>query len=52
MENTIVIDNGSGAMKVGISGASHPITFQTIVGKPKFKGIMVGTNQQKSFVGD
>lgn len=39
----IVIDNGSGFCKVGISGDDAPrVQIPTIIGEPKQQGMMVG----------
>lgn len=39
----IIIDNGSGMIKAGIAGDDAPRSFfQSIVGKPKMSGIMIG----------
>jgi actin-related protein len=48
MENPcIVIDNGSGCCKAGLSGDEAPKTkFNTVVGKPKVPSIMVGMDQK------
>jgi actin-related protein len=50
---TIVIDNGSGAMKGGYGGDDDPrAVFPAIVGRPRFPGVMVGMGQKDSYVGD
>merc|ERR1712167_407302 len=42
----IVIDNGSGMMKAGCSGEDAPkVTFSSVVGYPKKKTALVGTNK-------
>jgi actin-related protein len=42
----IVIDNGSGMCKAGFSGEDAPRTsFPSIVGQPKYKTCVVGTNK-------
>lgn len=39
----VVIDNGSGSIKAGFAGDDAPRSvFNTIVGRPKMPGIMVG----------
>eukprot|EP01017_Pseudomicrothorax_dubius_P043766 TRINITY_DN7349_c0_g2_i6.p1 TRINITY_DN7349_c0_g2~~TRINITY_DN7349_c0_g2_i6.p1 ORF type:complete len:380 (-),score=85.75 TRINITY_DN7349_c0_g2_i6:346-1485(-) len=52
-DNTaVVIDNGSGTIKVGISGDDTPrAAFPSVVGKPKIKGIFVGMDQKEYYVG-
>ena len=47
----IIIDNGSGTMKAGISGTSLPISFPTLTGYPLTKNIMLSHNQSP-FIGD
>merc|ERR1712057_105574 len=42
----IVIDNGSGMMKAGCSGEDAPkVTFSSVVGYPKQKTALVGTDK-------
>ena len=49
----MVIDNGSGCCKAGLSGEDAPRTkFATVVGKPKMPSIMVGMDQKEAYVGD
>ena len=48
----VVIDNGSGSCKAGLSGEDAPrIEFPSIVGKPKMPSIMVGMDQKEAYVG-
>jgi actin-related protein len=50
--SAVVIDNGSGSIKVGISGDDCPrALFPTVVGKPKIPGIFVGMDQKDTYVG-
>jgi actin-related protein len=50
--NHLVIDNGSGLCKAGFSGEEGPrAVFPCIVGRPKTKGIMVGSEAKEIFVG-
>lgn len=52
-ENPLVVDNGSGMVKAGFSGDDAPrCVFPSIVGKPKAKSIMIGTEGKDSYVGD
>ncbi|KAI5150961.1 actin, alpha cardiac muscle [Enteropsectra breve] len=53
-ENTsIVIDNGSGVVKAGFSAEDAPrAVFPSIIGKPRFQGVMVGMGQKDAYVGD
>ncbi|UMM40068.1 hypothetical protein L5515_016844 [Caenorhabditis briggsae] len=49
----IVIDNGSGAIKAGFGGDDAPRgVFPSVVGSPKYRGVMVGMRTQDFFVGD
>lgn len=49
----IVIDNGSGFMKVGFAGEEAPrAVFPSIVGRPRHQGVMVGMGQKDCYVGD
>lgn len=51
-ESPVVIDNGSGMCKAGISGEEAPqVCFPAIVGRPKYENIM-GANEKDCFVGD
>ena len=39
----IIIDNGSGSIKAGLTNDDAPrVSFPSIIGRPKFKGVMVG----------
>lgn len=49
----IVLDNGSGVIKIGIAGELLPrASFPTVTGKPKFKGVMLGMDRKNLYVGD
>lgn len=49
----LVLDNGSGMMKAGFAGNDAPrAVFPSIVGRPRFTGVMVGMGQKDSYVGD
>merc|ERR1711924_104875 len=42
----VVVDNGSGMMKAGCSGEDAPkVTFSSVVGYPKQKTALVGTDK-------
>ena len=48
----VVIDNGSGMCKAGLSGDDAPrSSFPSIVGRPKYENIMVGMNKD-AYVGE
>ena len=48
----VVIDNGSGMCKAGLSGDDAPrSSFPSVVGRPKYENIMVGMNKE-AYVGE
>jgi len=48
----IIIDNGSGFCKSGISGDDAPrCQIPTVIGRPKQPGMMVGMDQKDTYVG-
>jgi len=48
----VVIDNGSGMCKAGLSGEDNPrAVFPALVGIPKTKTIMMGTENKDVYVG-
>ena len=52
-KTAVVLDNGSGLLKCGFAGEELPrAVFPAIVGRPKFRGVMVGMGQRDTFVGD
>ncbi|XP_073119054.1 actin-2-like [Henckelia pumila] len=49
----IVCDNGTGMVKAGFAGDDAPRTvFPSIVGVPKYTGVMVGMGQKDAYIGD
>merc|ERR1711874_104004 len=49
----LVVDNGSGMCKAGFAGDDAPRSvFPSIVGRPKYEGIMPGMGQKEVYVGD
>ena len=51
--SSIIIDMGSGLVKVGFSGEDGPRNiFNSIVGIPKMAGLKVGMEQKERYVGD
>jgi actin-related protein len=51
-EVAVVIDNGSGMCKAGLSGEDQPrAVFPAIVGTPKTETIMMGTQNKEVYVG-
>ena len=49
----LVIDNGSGMVKAGFGGDDAPRSvFPSIVGKPKYHGVMAGMASKDLYVGD
>ena len=48
----LIIDNGTGSIKVGLAGEDAPRSiFPTVVGKPKMPGLMVGLDQKDVYIG-
>ena len=51
--SSIIIDIGSGLMKIGFGGEDGPRNiFNSIVGIPKMAGLKVGMEQKERYVGD
>ncbi len=51
--DNVIIDNGSGYTKAGLSGEDAPRSvFPCIVGRPKVESIMVGSDQKEVYIGD
>lgn len=49
----IVIDNGSGVIKAGLSGESMPsVKFPSIVGRPRSDKQMIGVETKAEYIGD
>ncbi|KAK9879614.1 hypothetical protein WA026_006678 [Henosepilachna vigintioctopunctata] len=49
----LVVDNGSGMCKAGFAGDDAPrAVFPSVVGRPRYQGVMVGMGQKDSYVGD
>ena len=49
---SVVIDNGSGMCKAGLSGEDAPrAVFPAITGTPKTESIMMGTDNKDTYVG-
>jgi actin beta/gamma 1 len=49
----LVVDNGSGMCKAGFVDDDAPCAvFPSIVGRPKYQGVMVGMGQKDSYIGD
>ena len=49
----LVVDNGTGLTKAGFAGDDEPrAIFDSIVGRPKHQGVMVGMGQKDSYVGE
>ncbi len=50
---SIVVDNGSGMVKAGLSGNDAPtIVFPSIIGTPLYPGVMIGMGQKAEYLGD
>ncbi len=53
MSKNIVLDSGTGMVKAGFAGENKPsIVVKSVVGKPKYNGIMFGMNDEKKYVCD
>ncbi|KRY12868.1 Actin, acrosomal process isoform [Trichinella patagoniensis] len=49
----VVIDNGSGVLKAGFAGDDAPISvFPSIIGRPRYQGVLIGMAEKSSYVGD
>merc|ERR1711942_491405 len=49
----LVVDNGSGMCKAGFAGDDAPrVVFPSVVGRPKYPGVMVGMGNKDAYVGD
>lgn len=49
----IVIDNGSGVLKAGMSGDNAPsVKFPSIVGRPRTDKQMIGVESKEQYIGD
>ena len=49
----LVVDNGSFMCKSGFAGDHFPRdVFPSLIGIPCYQGVMVGTGQKDSYVGD
>ncbi|XP_048397835.1 actin-6-like isoform X4 [Stegostoma tigrinum] len=53
LQPAIVIDNGSGLIKAGISGDKEPRSiFTNVVGKPRQKALIIGAGQKDFYIGE
>ena len=51
--HALVIDNGSGFLKAGEAGEDAPrASFPSLVGRPKYTGIMVGMENKETYIGE
>merc|ERR1712042_201957 len=49
----LVVDNGSGMCKAGFAGDDAPrAVFPSVVGRPKYPGVVVGMGNKDAYVGD
>nr|XP_015107812.1 actin, cytoplasmic 1-like [Vicugna pacos] len=49
----LVVDSGSSMCKAGFAGDDAPrAIFPSIMGRPRYQGVMVGTGQKDSYLGD
>ena len=52
-KSAVVLDNGSGLMKAGYAGDDAPASvFLSVVGRPKHRNVMVGTETRDMYVGE
>lgn len=50
---TLVVDNGSGEIKIGVAGEAQPaVKYQTVVGVPRPGQAAVGLDSKKQYIGD
>jgi len=51
--HALVVDNGSGMVKCGYAGDDAPrAVFPSVVGRPKYQGVMSGLGNKDVFMGD
>ncbi|XP_069476477.1 actin-related protein T3 [Ambystoma mexicanum] len=51
--NAVVIDNGSGFIKAGLSGDKHPrFAYTNVIGRAKAKAVLIGAGQKEYYIGD
>jgi actin len=51
-EQSVIIDNGSGMCKAGLSGDDAPtVCFPSIVGKPKYTNVLIGLGNKEFYIG-
>ncbi|XP_053315750.1 actin-related protein T3 [Spea bombifrons] len=49
----VILDNGSGLIKIGFSGEKEPrFVYTNIIGRPKAKPVMIGAGQKDFYVGE
>ena len=52
-QSPVIIDNGSGSCRAGLSGDDAPrVSFQPMVGTPKYQQKMPGFKAREFFIGD
>eukprot|EP00727_Mastigamoeba_balamuthi_P011467 m51a1_g6943 putative actin (466) ;mRNA; r:245990-247460 len=52
LKKTIIIDNGSGAIKAGFAGDEAPrCVFPSVVGRPRHAEVMAGSEHQDAYIG-
>lgn len=50
---SIIIDNGSGMCKAGVTGDDAPRSvFPAVVGRPKTQGVLIGIDKKEAYIGD
>ncbi|XP_063284159.1 uncharacterized protein LOC134569180 [Pelobates fuscus] len=52
-QHAVVIDNGSGVIKIGFAGEDKPrYVYSNMVGRPKYLPIIVGAGQRDYYIGE
>ena len=50
---SVIIDNGSGMCKAGVTGDDAPRSvFPAVVGRPKTQGVLIGIDKKDCYIGD
>ncbi|XP_078521920.1 actin, alpha skeletal muscle-like [Lissotriton helveticus] len=53
LKSAVVIDNGSGLIKAGLSGEKLPrFVYSNIIGRARAKSVMIGAGQKEYYIGE
>ncbi|XP_075425544.1 actin-related protein T3 isoform X4 [Ascaphus truei] len=53
LQPAVVLDNGSGLIKIGMSGDKEPrFIYTNVIGRAKAKSVMLGAGQKDFYIGD